>query len=458
MEDTYNLPMWRKVLIGVFSLAIAICSILLGNINSIIKYDYVGEWRDVHWLDGESHIDNITNRDNDGNCLDDGWVNIGSHYWYSQSLRDVDIDSDFGELVRWYTYRIDDSDSPYYGESASLRVYDISSKCEELGVDTVTFYQQTKDSLVNGGKSRWKEASAFSPLKAISTDAYLQITFDNDTNAIAVCHDDFTIFANDRVYLFRFSNDEYKTFNKEIAYSFNKRCLSIIKDFDFQSYQQWKIDYAKYELELKQKNYWEKNIYVFIIVFGLVVFCLAIRRNGDSNTLVKYLAWYAIVGFLVYFSFCFLNGLMDDNPMQYYDSIIVLIVYFSSVVVLAAMESFLAKRSDEDYNPYCLIPEWLLRRLDFTNDVCKRLVLIFWAYPLFFVVPCPVVGAFFMVFYILPVSLLLSIICCAVWIWNGRKKKEESQDENSKPQLYCRYCGNIIDADSEYCRYCGKKL
>ena len=28
-------------------------------------------------------------------------------------------------------------------------------------------------------------------------------------------------------------------------------------------------------------------------------------------------------------------------------------------------------------------------------------------------------------------------------------------DENS--EMYCKYCGNLIDQDSEFCKYCGKK-
>ena len=33
---------------------------------------------------------------------------------------------------------------------------------------------------------------------------------------------------------------------------------------------------------------------------------------------------------------------------------------------------------------------------------------------------------------------------------------KEGFDENS--EIFCKYCGNYIDADSEYCKYCGKKV
>ena len=29
---------------------------------------------------------------------------------------------------------------------------------------------------------------------------------------------------------------------------------------------------------------------------------------------------------------------------------------------------------------------------------------------------------------------------------------------NEEKQVYCKYCGNEIDEDSEFCKYCGKKL
>lgn len=28
---------------------------------------------------------------------------------------------------------------------------------------------------------------------------------------------------------------------------------------------------------------------------------------------------------------------------------------------------------------------------------------------------------------------------------------------SQKQQVYCRYCGNLIDEDSAFCAYCGKK-
>ncbi|MCR5307767.1 MAG: zinc ribbon domain-containing protein [bacterium] len=34
--------------------------------------------------------------------------------------------------------------------------------------------------------------------------------------------------------------------------------------------------------------------------------------------------------------------------------------------------------------------------------------------------------------------------------------KDGFTGENS--EMYCKYCGNLIDGDSDFCKYCGKKL
>ncbi|MBP5444554.1 MAG: hypothetical protein J6Y28_00145 [Acholeplasmatales bacterium] len=38
------------------------------------------------------------------------------------------------------------------------------------------------------------------------------------------------------------------------------------------------------------------------------------------------------------------------------------------------------------------------------------------------------------------------------------KTTNESNDEYSNREKFCKYCGNIIDEDSEFCKYCGKKV
>ena len=36
--------------------------------------------------------------------------------------------------------------------------------------------------------------------------------------------------------------------------------------------------------------------------------------------------------------------------------------------------------------------------------------------------------------------------------------KEGLSEEEEKEEIFCKYCGNTIDADSEFCKYCGRKI
>lgn len=39
-----------------------------------------------------------------------------------------------------------------------------------------------------------------------------------------------------------------------------------------------------------------------------------------------------------------------------------------------------------------------------------------------------------------------------------RGEDSSSKLHKKESQMYCRYCGRLIDTDSIFCRYCGKKL
>lgn len=79
-------------------------------------------------------------------------------------------------------------------------------------------------------------------------------------------------------------------------------------------------------------------------------------------------------------------------------------------------------------------------------------------YPFFVIVPLPVIGVLFLMYYILPVLLVVCIIWIVLWIREGKKIDAKPQVQNDRARLYCKHCGKLIDADSDYCRYCGKKL
>lgn len=451
------MPMWRKVTIAICSLIIITCLVLLGNIKSIIRYDYnyVDEWN----YRNKSHIGNISNRDSRGYELDDNWVNIGNHYWYSNDIEDTNSDNDLGDLIRLYSYSINKSSDPHYGETASLRIYDISRKAVHLGMSKEEFYQYQYSKYTVDTTSIWKPATYFRPFKAATTGPWVTVNIKED-NSPLVYNDYFVIFANDRVYQFSFTNDKYKNISPQNDDEFNKRCLSVIKDIDFLAYYQWEKDYNRYqnlsEKEKDQRKLWVRILYVIVLVSGLGIFYLISMKFGRKNSHARNLAIYTII--CIALSFLIYGTMAIDNPNLDDTLAFVLFDFLPSILVLSLTERFLAKKSHQGYNSYYLIPQWLSNNLQITNEFRKRLLMIFLIYPFFFIVPLPVVGMFFLAFYILSVLLILGIIWIVLWLREGKKIDAKPQVQNDRARLYCRHCGKLIDADSDYCRYCGKKL
>ena len=414
MSNT-EIPMWRKVTIAICSLIIIVCLVLLGKIESIVHYDYnyVGKW-DYHNI---SHIGNISKYDSRGYKLDDYWVNIGNHHWYSQKLEDKNGNDDFGELIKLYSYAIVDSENRYNGEEASIWIYDI-----------ITL-----------------EAGAGAQISQEGEVTY----FDN-----------YIILGNERVYNINFTNRKWNMRGFESYAHFHKRCISIIKDIDLVSYYKWEKDYNRYQnLSVKEKEerlLWESILYMILLVSGLCVFSLASKRLGKKNSHARNLALYNItcmaLGLLIYGAMAIANPNWDGTLA------FVLFGFLPSVLISSLIERFLAKKSHQDYHSYYLIPKWLSINLHITNEFRKRLLMIFLIYPFFFILPVPVVDMFFLAFYILPVLLILGIIWIVLWTIEGKKMDAILKVQNDKAQLYCRHCGKLIDADSDYCRYCGKKI
>lgn len=457
MNNTDKMPIWRKVTIAICSLIIIACLVLLGNLKSIIHYDYnyVDEWS----YRNKSHIGNISNRDSRGYELDDNWVNIGNRYWYSNDIEDTNSDNDLGDLIRLYSYSINKSSDPHYGETASLRIYDISREAVHLGMSKEEFYQYQYSKYTVDTTSIWKPATYFRPFKAATTGPWVTYSIEEDKKPI-VYHDYFVIFANDRVYLFSFTNDKYKNISPQNDDEFNKRCLSVIKDIDFLAYYQWEKDYNRYqnlsEKEKNQRKLWGRILYVIVLVSGLVLFYLVSMKLGRKNSHARNLAIYTIV--CIALSFLIHGAMAIDNPHLDDTLAFILFDFLPSVLVLSLAERFLAKKSHQNYYSHYLIPKWLSNNLQISNEFRKRLLMIFLIYPFFLIVPLPIVGLFFFAFYILPVLLILGIIWIVLWIKEGKKMDAKPQVQNDRARLYCRHCGKLIDADSDYCKYCGKKL
>lgn len=465
---TKTIPMWRKIMLVFLSLLILICVILIGNVHNIIHYesDYTSKYsyylRD-NWSKGESHIGNISKTDSRGNMLDDNWVNIGNRYWYLNDLEDIDSDKEFGELIRLYSYSINDSSDPYYGETASLWIYDISRKCLELGMGRDAFYKYMHNKCSQDSTSIWKSSNIARPFLALTTNPRIAVHIEEE-NPPLIYRENFIIFANNRVYCFNFANDKAKQISPKNDALFDKRCKSVIGDTDFMSYTQWEKDYYEYkELSEKQdhdRELWGCILYGIVFICCFCIFILNIRKIGKTNNQARLLVFYVIV--------CLAIGLIVmaigafDSPCKNDTLGWLVFVFFPSFVICMLMITFLSKKSRESYNTYYLIPDVAIRYLNINTEYKKRLSLLFMFYPLFFIVPIPVIGLVVFVCYVLPMALFILIYLktrkAIAWLKEGKKLDSKTNAQSEKARIYCRHCGKLIDADSDYCRYCGKKL
>ena len=182
----------------------------------------------------------------------------------------------------------------------------------------------------------------------------------------------------------------------------------------------------------------------------------------DTNVIISIVICLGIVWFI-------------DPDEVFYDKtacMVLSIVAIGVGLLYTIMMAFLSYRSNENYNKEYLIPSWVINTFNIRSVVGKRLLLVVLFFPLFYLFPIPIFGSYIL-FYILPVSVIVLIILGLKWIVDGRKVQVPSVTKSAvanptvtnpslinkdTPKMYCRHCGKKIDADSGFCRYCGKKI
>lgn len=465
MEKNDKSLIGRRIAIIICGIIIIACVLMVGNLHDIIDYNCD---HNIHQWDtkNKSHIGNISSYSSRGERLDDNWVNIGNRYWYVNEIEDVEYNKDLGDLIRIYSYGINDKDDPHYGEVASLWIYDITTRALGMGMNRDGFYSYIYDLYIRDSTSIWKKTNDFS-LLALTTGPRARFSITQE-NRPPVYEENFIIFANDRVYCLNFSNDKFNRdfeYNGREAYSlFNKRCVSIIKDIDLMSYHQWEINYNR-EIKLSEKqsddrDSWGRFLYSIIIVLCLSIFVLCWRKPQNRNSQSFRLTLYVTICYVIILIAMEIGALMHPDNDETFCWL--LFAFFPSFLIYLLMMRFLSKRSNEDYHTFYLIPNNILYTFNIKKEYTKRLLLLFIFYPLFFVVPLPVVGLFFLVFYVLPVTLLVLLYWGVKkiihWLKEGRKIDSCPIIEDDKKYMYCRHCGKIIDACSSFCRFCGKQL
>ena len=455
-------PKLRIILTVFLSVLMIVCAIIIGNIDSVIDYDvsYVSNWDK-----GNSHIGNISRYHSEGYKLNDNYVRIGSLYWYSNNVVNAETDTELGELIGLYSYSIDDSDSPNYGEKASFWVYDIAAVLTKLRMNKNQLYCFLHDKYANDTTSLWETTNEFDPFLALSTKPRLFLSLSQE-DYYPVYKESFIIFANDRIYEFNFSNDKYHGENGKDKFNlFYERCKSVIDDTDLVSYTLWEKAYEDYlklsEKQDSERELWSIVLYIIVILCCMAIFLLNIEEIGNNNKQARILAFYVIGCFVIGVISMTIGALAYPQKSDTLGWLVC--VFFPSVAMYCLMEKYLATKSNTAYYSSYLIPKWTIQTFSIDSEFKKRLLLIFLFYPLFTLVPLPVAGLFVLVYYILPVIVLLLAIWGSVWLiaWLKAGKALDSKTgigQTDKARIYCRHCGKLIDADSDYCRYCGKRI
>lgn len=489
MKQNNSLPLWRVVLIAVFSVIGLTCAFILQDDARLIVgygHGYPTDWKEEsqngkifdhdsqgHYIRGnweyvsESRIGNVSNLDSRGYPLENNWVNIGNIYWCLQDFEDVNANEDFGKLIQLYAYDITGWDDPNYGEEASLWIYDISPKLRKTKKSSSKFYKEICDSYTMGANSMWKKTNALNNVLVLKSGPALDISMNTDQTSSSMLVEKFIVLKNNRVYSFHFTNDKIEVKGLNTFETFNKRCLSILKRFDFTSYERWKVRYAKgislVNKEQKERYYWCRNLFVLSVLSLVLVFFLFFKKLGNLNLFAKRLAIYDVIGFFLAVIALIFASIKELSINTEHLSWYVITFYIHYGLLCSIMYRYLAGKSNlADSNKYSLIPNWLNEASILKSERSKRILLILLLYPLFFVLPLPYIGDLIFIFYILPVAFIFLIIYGIAWIRGGKtsnpKILKESVPEQQNGKVFCRHCGKLIDADSEYCCYCGKKV
>lgn len=463
MSDN-KMPLWKKIIIVLCSLMIIAALILTGYVKRFVEYNIQGvpvsefeyDFQDFEKL----HIGNITRYDNDGlldSMTSDGVkVTIGKTAWYYET--DIDFTNKyFGELLCVLSYENNNDGDPNKGEQGQLWIFSPNEYQ----------YRNAYNAFVNDPSTEMIGTDDFKPYKALTTGPRARFKGDSLEYGEAIY-----IIANERIYCFKFANDKifekYRKYDnkkqKEMANQtfskFDKRCKSIINNFDLASYP----SYNKYkELEQKQKEdryKWQLIFCGSIIFLSILIFLLSLKKVGCENRNARRFAIYCIICFVLAVIGSILGILItkiDDNYHAFDNITGIIGCFVSSVVFCSIIGHFLTLRSNEEYENFWIIPEWVKKQFGLRKEFKKRLVAVILFYPLFTATPLPL-GFVFFVLYIIPVTILYLLGYVIFWIVYGKKIDSQNALESIDNPLYCRFCGKPIEKGSSYCPHCGKKL
>ena len=396
MKKGDALPMWRKILIATCSIVIIVCLILVGIIENIITHEESDKISITVVYENNPFLKPLLE------------LNEISESEYKQFMLD-----NKNQLSKFH--RISDH------IRASHILYNNQKFIKLFGKDLF-------DSMNDGSEEAYENRCELFRKKVV-TDAFI------------ILYSPFTKDGRDNRKGLGTKWEEY-----------DKMSIPAKEDYIRTNFE--KKYEELYEKENDKRVLWGKILLTVVLLLGISIFVLIIKPYYNANLHARKTSIYCIICFAINYIIHQVRVLLHPDYLEMEGWVIVF--FLSSVFVLSAMEVYLANKSPKEHYNYYLIPEKFPNKLKYT-DYRKRLLMLFLIYPLFYLVPIPILGTFVLLLYIIPVLLILGIIYVVIWLREGEDSKLVHYNDN-KARLYCRHCGKLIDADSDYCRYCGKKL
>ena len=396
MIKSDTLPMWRKILIAICSIVVIVCLILVGIIKDIITHEESDNQRITVVYEKNPFLKPL---------LELNEINESEYKHFMQENKD--------KLSKFR--RLSDH------IRASHILYNNQKFINTFGKDLF-------DSMNDGSEEAYDNRCELFRKKVV-TDAFINL---------------YSPFTKD-------GRDNRKGLGAKWE-EYDQMSIPAKEDFIRSNFEK---KYEEiYEKENNKRVLWGRILLTIVLLLGISIFLLIVKPYNNNNLHARKSSLYCIICFAINYIIHQVLVLLHPDYLEIEGWVIVF--FLSSVFVLSAMEVYLANKSQKKYYNYYLIPEKFPNKLKNT-DYRKRLLMLFLIYPLFYLVPIPILGTFVLLLYIIPVLLILGIIYVVTWLREGKGSRLAPYNYN-KARLYCRHCGKLIDADSDYCRYCGKKL
>ena len=180
---------------------------------------------------------------------------------------------------------------------------------------------------------------------------------------------------------------------------------------------------------------WTRNLCYAVLWMSVIAFVLSRRPIGNKNKGAKFLSYATSICFICVMTASFiLAKTFPKTALHFQDGFYggYFLGYLPLICIYSIFINFLSKKSNEEYNSYWLIPNWMTRLYRLKSNLAKRLFMVIIIFPLFYFVIIPVVGNFVLAFYIIPLLVIILVLIkffqLLAWIYEGWKMDRNKQD------------------------------